>query len=59
MEKENKIETVNQKSGMTGLETATFIVTLISAALSILFTFIALCAAQDPYFGGVQAMSSW
>ena len=57
MEEKNKIETVNQENKSSGLETATFVVTLISAALNLFLNFITLCVGTNNTPGGLLAIS--
>ena len=46
MEEENKIETVNEEKKSSGLETASFVLAFISAALNLFFSIIELCFAE-------------
>ena len=57
MEEENKIETVNQENKSNVLETVTFIVAVVSAALNLFLNFITLCVGTNNTAAGLLAIS--
>ena len=57
MEEENKIETVSQENKSSVLETVTFIVALVSAALNLFLSFITLCVGTNNTPGGLLFIS--